>query len=367
MKCGMIYRRVTEVMEIDQPTIPGLPNYWSQRPSFGRSGFHNQPPKIGPFLKRKRSMESWEELSLSEEVRSFKRVRILSSIKKTRKAAFASWEEKASWSVTESDQIDTVTGDDRFGAKSSSTAEIDANFRNFPPESIILSGATFFPSNEDKQPGERVPTHTLDSEEDKTSCSKDNVLDSAEADDCLRKQPLGLETFMEANRSGPQYNEYSPNSASGRGYAAPPQSLVNTYVGREPGLLEIPAEREIELPGSNDENFMSLGIRPERYARKLSATRALLLECLPGGPILAPISEPNSVILEIGPLNVWPNMGKLIARGKSTSHVVARGLKDLDFYNAPSNSFSTPQPFGTFPGHNFRVCENGTFPEYMIF
>lgn len=80
-KCGMIYRRVTEVTEIDQPTIPGLPNHWSQRPSFGRSGFNDRLPTMGPFLKRKRSMESWEELSLSEEVRSFKRVRIYPTLK----------------------------------------------------------------------------------------------------------------------------------------------------------------------------------------------------------------------------------------------------------------------------------------------
>lgn len=177
MECGMIYRRVTEVTEVDQPTIPGLPNHWSKRPSFGRSGFNNQAPKMGPFLKRKRSMKTWEDRSLSEEVRSFKRVRILSRIKKARRAAFASWEHKASWSVTESDQIVTVTGDDRFGAESTSTAEVDVTFRNLVPESNILSGATFLPSVEDKQSRKRVLAHTLDSEKNKISWSLYDALD----------------------------------------------------------------------------------------------------------------------------------------------------------------------------------------------
>lgn len=158
MKCGMVYRRVTEITKVDQPTIPGLPNYWSRRPSFGRSGFNNEPPKMGPFLKRKRSMESWEELSLSEEVRSFKRVRILSNIKKTRKAAFASWEDKASWSVTGNDRADIVASDDRMRAKSTPTAEVGAPFRTLLTESIVLSGATFF-SNDDHKTRSATTQH----------------------------------------------------------------------------------------------------------------------------------------------------------------------------------------------------------------
>lgn len=163
MKCGMVYRRVTEVTEVDQPTIPGLPNYWSQRPSFGRSGFDNESPKMGPFLKRKRTMESWEELSLSEEVRSFKRVRILSNIKKTRKAAFASWEDKESWSVRGNDRTDIVARDDRMGAKSTPTAEVDAPFRTLVTESIILSGATFF-SNDDHKSRLAQPRNTAEAQ-----------------------------------------------------------------------------------------------------------------------------------------------------------------------------------------------------------
>lgn len=173
MKCGMIYRRVTEVTEIDQPTIPGLPNHWSQRPSFGRSGLNARLPTMGPFLKRKRSMESWEELSLSKEVRSFKRVRILSNIKRARRAAFASWEDKMSWPVKGSKPIDTVAGDDRLGAESTSTAEVDATFGNLLTESIILSGAAFFPSEEEERSEKELPTHTHDSVEDADDSRKD--------------------------------------------------------------------------------------------------------------------------------------------------------------------------------------------------
>lgn len=180
MKCGMVYRRVTEVTEVDQPTIPGLPNYWTERPSFGRSGFNNEPPKMGPFLKRKRSMESWEELSLSEEVRSFKRVRVLSNIKKTRKAAFASWEDKSSWSVTESGRTGTVAGCDSSGSKSTPTAEVDAPFRTLLTETFFLPGATFFPRDEDNKSEEGSPASTLGSRE-ATPSSEQRVSSAGES------------------------------------------------------------------------------------------------------------------------------------------------------------------------------------------
>lgn len=73
-KCKMIYRRITEVSEV-------------------------QPTRSGPYPKSKWAVESWDERSLSEEVRHFKRVRILLNVIKTRGTAFAS--------------------DDRYGALSS--------------------------------------------------------------------------------------------------------------------------------------------------------------------------------------------------------------------------------------------------------
>jgi hypothetical protein len=147
----MIYRRITEVNEVDQPPIPGLPNYWSRKPAFGRTGFNIQPETFGPFLKRKRAMESWEELSLSEQVRNFKRVRVLSNIKKTRRAAFTSWEEKTSWATMDNRAVGAV-GTGLYGPEANllSNNGIDVCFSKFRTgsESTILSGASSPPPTE---------------------------------------------------------------------------------------------------------------------------------------------------------------------------------------------------------------------------
>lgn len=206
----MIYRRVTEVTEISQPTIPGLPNYWSQRPSFGRPGFHNKEPTMGPFLKRKRTMESWEELSLSEEVRSFKRVRILSNIRKARRTAFASWEDRISWHITESKRMSTVACDDRLTAKSTSTAEVDADFRNLRTESVILSGASFFPKDEEAPLGERFPPRIPKYEKHDTSGSKNTMPDSSKN---ARKLKRATDKYEKASH-GSERDGHDPKRTS---------------------------------------------------------------------------------------------------------------------------------------------------------
>lgn len=193
MECGMIYRRVTEVTEIDQQSIPDLPNHWSQRPSFGRSGFNIQPPTMGPFLKRKRSMASWdrEDLSLSEQVRSFKRVRILSNIKRTRRPAFASWEEKTSWGP--------VASDDHFENKSTWTIVNGASPKSRPrrqssdiESSSLLKSRAYTPDTADDDcksasencvsPAENAPSET-DTQRELLSYSKLYRGCSAERDD----------------------------------------------------------------------------------------------------------------------------------------------------------------------------------------
>lgn len=160
----MIYRRVTEVTEIDQPTIPELPNYWNQQPSFGQTGFDNKSPTLGPFLKRKRTMESWEDLSLSEEVRSFKRVRVLSNIKKARRAAFTSWEKKAPWVATELGKTHSVSFHGNSEDKSSWTTDVGTPFRDFPARETIVPDASLFPSSAFRQSEDLA--HTSDSEDD---------------------------------------------------------------------------------------------------------------------------------------------------------------------------------------------------------
>lgn len=121
---------------------------------------------MGPLLKRKRSIESWEDLSLSEEVRSFKRVRILSNVKKARKAAFTSWEDRMSWVMTGDEPLDTDACDDGLGTSAASTAEAAADFKDLLSESIILSGASYFPRTKDERPEETISAHTSNSEED---------------------------------------------------------------------------------------------------------------------------------------------------------------------------------------------------------
>lgn len=312
MKCGMIYRRVTEVTEIDQPTIPGLPNYWSQRPSFGRSGFNNMPPIMGPFLKRKRSMESWEELSLSEEVRSFKRVRILSNVKKTRRAAFSSWEDKMSWDVTESKRIETVASDDRFGPKSAPAFETHADIRNQLTDSIVYSGASFFPRDEDEQSGEIAAPHILDSEDDDGSGSDDSS-DSVEDFDDSRKDAYDYGPLAKA-----QANTWVREKVIHDRYSLLEQAQVNVRDEGRPGLVQPPDTTDFELSDGNYRYWISTEnvFLRDRYAHRLNAKRALLLQFLPGGPILAPISEPLCRVLDIGPSNAWPVMGKLMASGR---------------------------------------------------
>lgn len=156
-KCGMIYRHVTEITEIDQPIISGLPKYWSQQPSFGRTCFSNQPPKLGPFLKRERTMGSWEELSLSEEVRSFKGVRILSKIEKARKTAFASWEDKAPWVATDKKQDVPTPLQTHFQTDAARPADNDAACKTFSQERdrhfhvLVFGRSSTQPSTTDRE------------------------------------------------------------------------------------------------------------------------------------------------------------------------------------------------------------------------
>lgn len=253
IKCGMVYRRVTEVTEVDQPTIPGLPDYWSQRPSFGRSGFNNQSPTLGPFLKRKRTMESWEELSLSEEVRSFKRVKILSNIRKARRTAFALWEYKTPWVATEKEQTATVALDDCPQGKSTRTIETGYTFRNLHSGDSVLSEASPSPLYESEDPEGGSYAHTMASN-----------------------------------------NEIHRLSTSRCSLATNHHPLVddaNIELGHEALLLRSAFATNLN---------------------RIYAKRAQLLQCLNSKPILAPVSEPVGQILgiESAPSQAWPFVGK---------------------------------------------------------
>ncbi|KAH8756644.1 hypothetical protein F5883DRAFT_568977 [Diaporthe sp. PMI_573] len=280
-KCNMVYRRITEVTEVDQPPIPELPNYWSQQPSFGRTGFNNQPQTFGPFLKRKRTMESWEELSLSEEVRNFKRVRILSNIKKTRRAAFASWEDKKSWATTPSKQAGPVGCNNSLEASSTSNAAMDSGLRNCLGEGISFSDASFWPQAEGEGLRERVFANTPDSEEDDSSDSEGHVPGSTE-----------------------DARDFKTGSQDWGRFAQVPED------DRDEGrLVEFPDGSDFKVPHDSGRCWIRADhlLLRDRYVSNLNAERARLLQYLPGGPILAPISKPLPRVLDIGPSNAWPS------------------------------------------------------------
>lgn len=131
----MVYQRITEVVEVDQ-TIPDLPKPWNERPRFGSTAFEcKSSTRYGPFPKRKRETEDWDELSLSEEIRCFKRVRILSRTERMKTTAFTTWEDRTA------DSRFNVFGSVVAGGEKTYHAPFDIGMNN-----IILGGdddATF--------------------------------------------------------------------------------------------------------------------------------------------------------------------------------------------------------------------------------
>lgn len=80
--CGMQFRRITEICEVDpEPFIP-LPKPWNSRPKFGevslKAVFGPSPPPL------KRKHENFE----TSELASFKRIRLISRLERPRRAAF---------------------------------------------------------------------------------------------------------------------------------------------------------------------------------------------------------------------------------------------------------------------------------------
>lgn len=284
---------------------------------------------MGPFLKRKRSMESWEDLSLSEEVRNFKRVRILSNVKKARRAAFASWEDRSSWAVPKSKRIDTVARVDRFGAESTSTVEVDASSWSLLTESIILSGATFFPDYEEEEFEERVCPCTLDPEEDDTKDGSVAIVQDAHGSMENAAAPQGeFLRFPEYNFSKQAWvhdfdekplaqTPHTKDFVDERPFLRFPeydyskQAWVDEF--DEKPLAQPTHTKDFEMSDSEGRHLTRTEKIRDHYADRLNAIRAQLLRFLPGGPILAPISEPLCQVLDIGRSNAWSDMGKFMA------------------------------------------------------
>lgn len=85
----MIYRRIIDIVNVDSPSPPTMSNPWSKPHVFGETSFENKPSVFGPKPKRKWEPEDWQDLS--EQISSFKRVRILTKEERVRNYVFSSW------------------------------------------------------------------------------------------------------------------------------------------------------------------------------------------------------------------------------------------------------------------------------------
>lgn len=149
-----------------------------------------------------------------------------------------------SWAVTGGQRIGTIASDDRFGAELTSTAEIDATFGNLLNESIVLSGAAFFPSDEEERSGQGVSAHTLDSIEDADDSRKDayhyGSLSEAKLNGWYSKyKAIGL--FRKESHSQ-KVIDYSPHSKESYSreiidYSPLEQAQVNERDEGRPGLV----------------------------------------------------------------------------------------------------------------------------------
>ncbi|KAL1854486.1 hypothetical protein Daus18300_011407 [Diaporthe australafricana] len=191
--CCMIYRRITEVVEVDQ-TIPDLPKHWSQRPQFGSTAFNWNPSTFGPFPKRKRKMDEWTELSLSVEIRSFKRVRILSKLEKTKKSAFTTWDQEAPWVGLGAANASVFNGANKDGHLSAPPVVFNKDIIH----TSILSGAVYF---EDKS-----ETSTEDGTEDGS--------EDGDLDDSTTEPKSGLRSGSLVNDQPIQRDETSPSTVN---------------------------------------------------------------------------------------------------------------------------------------------------------
>lgn len=101
--CGLWYRRITELHEVDpEPSVP-LPKLWTVPPAFGKASFNPIYGLIPPPRKRKR--ETADDLAVS----NFKRIRLVSKIDRLRRPGFCTPVNDAS-SKRQSVQVSAVPG-----------------------------------------------------------------------------------------------------------------------------------------------------------------------------------------------------------------------------------------------------------------
>lgn len=106
----MIYQRVIDVVDVDFPSPPKMSNPWSRPHSFGKTSFGNSPSVSGPQPKRKWDPEDWQDLS--EQITSFKRVRILTKEERVRDYGFSSWSNSSPLHTLNASKVPVSSGID---------------------------------------------------------------------------------------------------------------------------------------------------------------------------------------------------------------------------------------------------------------
>lgn len=252
-------------------------------------------------------------------------MRILSNIKKARRGAFASWEDRTPWEAIDKEWKTTAPFDDHDGARFTTAGTIgtDAGLRNFGPREPVVTAAHTFPPDHPLFSEHRFSPHLSDSNEDDRGPTSDHC-PSATNHLTPAKQRL-VEFFynerlrsMGNARSSPAQNLPCENrqhaKASTSGPASPPDDRKPR---REEGsLLQILKDMDSWIYKS-DVSF-ELGPEPlllrSAFVKPLDTIcekRAWLLQLLPGKPTLAPLSEPVGQILDIESApESWPSIGK---------------------------------------------------------
>lgn len=103
--CGLCYRRITEIHEVDpEPSIP-LPKPWTVPPAFGEASFK---PAYGPIpAPKKKKRETADELAVS----TFKRIRVVSRVDRPRRHGFGA-SGKGGSSTSRSVRVSTMAARD---------------------------------------------------------------------------------------------------------------------------------------------------------------------------------------------------------------------------------------------------------------
>lgn len=142
--CGMIYRRITDVVDVDSCSPPKMSNPWSRPHVFGEASFENSPSVFGPKPKRKWEPEDWQDLS--EQISSFKRVRILTKEERIRNCVFSSWSKSSPLDALNASKTPVLSDLDWTSSKSNN--DVRKNGGLDPRDSDMFGKGTALSSEE---------------------------------------------------------------------------------------------------------------------------------------------------------------------------------------------------------------------------